>query len=384
MKLCIVGGALQGMEAAYLAYNAGYETVIVDRRADAPASSLGDHFVQLDPVKDRFKAMQVFGDCDAVLPANENPELLTVLETLTFDAEVPLLFDMDAYRISCSKIVSNDLMGRLSVPMPKQWPACGFPAVVKPSSQSGSVGVSVVRSEAEMNRGLEEIQRLNDVPVIQEYVRGRNFSVEVIGDGISAMPYFLTEVILDENYDCKMVRCNPDKDKEVCLQLGEYAVKIAESMSLNGIMDIEAIEGQNGIRTLEIDARLPSQTPAAVYHATGVNLLKELVKSRFRGITVPKFHSCSSIYEHVYVDKGTMRTCGEKMFSHVKEPYILDGLFGADRVITDFSSSNETWYATLIFTGRDETETENKRKNCIRSMMEECSIRTYYDSSPEV
>jgi len=384
MKLCIVGGALQGMEAAYLACNAGYETVIVDRRVDAPASSLGDHFVKLDPVKDRSKAMRVFGDCDAVLPANENLELLEALRSLAHDAEIPLLFDMDAYRISCSKIASNDLMDHLSVPMPTKWPTCGFPAVVKPSSQSGSIGVSVVRNEEEMSRGLEEVKRLNDVPVVQEYVCGRNFSVEVIGNGTSAVPYFLTEVILDKNYDCKMVRCNPEKDKEACLQLGTYAVKIAESMSLNGIMDIEAIEGQSGMRTLEIDARIPSQTPAAVYHATGVNLLKELVNSRFKGVTVPKSHSGSSIYEHVYVDKKIMRTCGEKMFSHVKEPYIIDGLFGADRAITDFSPSKETWYATLIFTGRDEAETENKRENCIRSIIEECSIQTYYDSSPEV
>ncbi|MFA6710301.1 MAG: 3-methylornithine--L-lysine ligase PylC [Candidatus Methanomethylophilaceae archaeon] len=384
MRLCIVGGALQGMEAAYLALNAGYETVIVDRRVDAPASSLGDHFIQMDPVKDRSKALQVIGDCDAVLPANENIELLSVLRSLACEAEVPLLFDMDAYRVSSSKIASNDLMGRLSVPMPIQWPTCGFPAVVKPSSQSGSIGVSVVRNEGEMNRGLEEVKRLKDVPVVQEYVHGRNFSVEVIGNGMSAVSYFLTEVILDENYDCKMVRCNPGKDRGVCLQLGSYAVKIAESMSLNGIMDIEAIEGESGIRILEVDARIPSQTPAAIYHATGVNLLKELVNSRSKSMTVPRFHSGSSIYEHVYVDSGIMRTCGEKMFSNVREPYILDGLFGADRVITDFSPSKEIWYATLIFTGRDEAEAENKRKNSISLMMDECSIRKYCDPSPGV
>lgn len=37
MRLCIVGGALQGMEAVFLASKAGYETVVIDRRPDAPA-----------------------------------------------------------------------------------------------------------------------------------------------------------------------------------------------------------------------------------------------------------------------------------------------------------------------------------------------------------
>ena len=32
MRLCIVGGALQGMEAAFLGKKAGFETVVIDRR----------------------------------------------------------------------------------------------------------------------------------------------------------------------------------------------------------------------------------------------------------------------------------------------------------------------------------------------------------------
>ena len=36
MRLAIVGGALQGMEAAYLSKRAGYETVVIDRKIDCP------------------------------------------------------------------------------------------------------------------------------------------------------------------------------------------------------------------------------------------------------------------------------------------------------------------------------------------------------------
>ena len=40
MRLAIVGGKLQGTEAAYLGLKAGYEVVLIDRRSDVPASGL--------------------------------------------------------------------------------------------------------------------------------------------------------------------------------------------------------------------------------------------------------------------------------------------------------------------------------------------------------
>ena len=41
MRLLIVGGKLQGTEAAYLAGKAGWETVLVDRREDYPSPREG-------------------------------------------------------------------------------------------------------------------------------------------------------------------------------------------------------------------------------------------------------------------------------------------------------------------------------------------------------
>jgi len=42
MKIAIVGAELHGIEAAYLAKKAGFETVVIGKRKDAPALSLGD------------------------------------------------------------------------------------------------------------------------------------------------------------------------------------------------------------------------------------------------------------------------------------------------------------------------------------------------------
>ncbi len=40
MLIGIVGGRLQGMEAVYLAKKAGFETLVIDRKEDAPATSI--------------------------------------------------------------------------------------------------------------------------------------------------------------------------------------------------------------------------------------------------------------------------------------------------------------------------------------------------------
>ena len=45
MKVAIIGGKLQGVEAAYLAGKAGWDVTIIDRVPDVPASGLCHQFL---------------------------------------------------------------------------------------------------------------------------------------------------------------------------------------------------------------------------------------------------------------------------------------------------------------------------------------------------
>ena len=248
--------------------------------------ALGDETYIFDPTEDIDAAMKIFGDCDAVLPACEEIDLLELLNLHLNEADIPFLFDLNAYEISSSKERSNVLMSEAGVPMPLPWPECGFPAIVKPSCQSGSVGVTAVKNEDERQKALAKVAKLNDVPIVQEFVSGKSVSIEAIGNGKEARSYVTTEVVLDRNYDCKMVRCSPDillrKDallREACRKRGGHR--------LNALMDMEAIDTHNG--PIEIDARILSQRPAGRRHR--YNLLKELsnaleteYRTGFRGI----------------------------------------------------------------------------------------------------
>ena len=385
MRIAIVGGALQGMEAVLLSKAAGYETVVLDRKKSAPAMSLCDEPVNIDPTKDPEGALEVFRGCDAVIPACEEIDLLKVLDSMKSKMDAPLLFDLASYNISNSKNRSNEVMKSVGVPLPQPWPQCGFPAIVKPSSQSGSIGVTVAMNDEDMKKGLDIVKSLNDEPVIQEFVHGKSVSVEVIGNGKTAKGYITTEVCLDSNYDCKMVRCNPNiMTKDDCDLFAKIGKDVAEAIGLSALMDVEAILTPKGLRVLEIDARIPSQTPAAIEAATGVNLLEELATTALGKPADRKPREGSSVYRHVYLRNGELRSSGEKEFGHVVSPRFAPGLFGSDNCITDYEPGKAEWHATLISKGRTEKEADEKADACIERILNECSIERFLDGTPEM
>lgn len=385
MKIGIVGGALQGMEAVFLSSKAGFETLVIDRKEEAPAMSLCDYGEVVDVVADPITTKKLLMDCDAVIPACEEIDALVALNEMMKNAEIPFLFDLDSYRLSSSKERSNMMMEELKVPIPIPWPDCGFPAIVKPSSQSGSVGVSQVDDELEMDIALEKIRELNDVPIIQEFVSGKSVSIEVIGNGRSAKALQTTEVILDSNYDCKMVCCEPgiisEEDEKIFAEIGE---RMAEKMKLKALMDVEAIYTKKGLRVLEIDARIPSQTPAAVWAATDLNIMEELLFSAMEKETgVRSRNECSS-YEHYVSDGCNLMTCGEKEFGKISKPRFEERFFGSDEAITDYYPGTNVWRATVICKGKTSSDVLHKRKEFIRNIMGDCGLEEYIDRSPEM
>ncbi len=385
-RLAIVGGKLQGMEAAYLARKAGIRTVVLDRDPDAPALALADEPVLIDLMVERDEALKVLGDCDAILPANENLETLRTLTAMRDELGAPLVFDMNAYSISSSKSRSNDFMHRVGVPLPRPWPECGFPVVVKPSEASGSHGVTRALDAEQMQAGVDAIQGMGQEAVVQEFLDGPSISVEVISNGTEAVSLVTTEIVLDDVYDCKMV-ASPwyEGDEAVVGELAEAGRKMAMDLHLKGIMDVEAIVSNGVPRILEIDARIPSQTPAAVLHSHGINMIDMLVRNAVEGRLEqpPVREQRFAFYEHVAVDDGIMRSCGEGVFAEVRAPRIVSGLFGSDEMITDYAPGKTRWRATIMNSASTRSEAEAKRHKVLRSIIDQEGISAYIDPTPE-
>ncbi len=95
-----------------------------------------------------------------------------------------------ASAMAMDKVITKRLMGWAGLPTAEwRYPATaaavaelGLPVVVKPRREGSSVGLSVVRAEAEVAPALE---RAGDA-LVERYIPGREFAVGVLGEGPQA------------------------------------------------------------------------------------------------------------------------------------------------------------------------------------------------------
>lgn len=358
MRLLIVGGRLQGTEAAYLAAKAGWETILVDRREDVPAAALADRVVVADLATDEQLCRRLVSTCDAVLPACEDTETLAWLDSQAPRWDAPLLFDLAAYRVSASKLASAELFDRLGVARPRPWPACGLPAVVKPDGASGSEGVTVARDEQTLEAARRELAAAGHDCVVEEFVEGPSLSLEVLCWGDVAVPLQVTGLEFDDVYDCKRVvaplegwdaRVTP----VVTERFDRATATLAAGLGLRGLMDVEVmVRGDGQPAVLEIDARLPSQTPTAVLWSSGLNIVEALYETARRGAPpqADRAPRRAVVYEHVHAHDGVLEVAGEHVMAAAGPLALLPGFFGADEALTDYGHGASSWSATLICT----------------------------------
>jgi pyrrolysine biosynthesis protein PylC len=265
----VVGGNLQGVEATYLAKKAGWEVIVVDRKPDAPASGLGERYIQLE-VTNENDLGPALKSVDLVIPALENQMALAYLDQWTRAKGIPFAFDAAAYAITSSKIKSNHLFTNIGLPIPAPWPACGLPVIAKPSVGSGSRKITVFNEAHSLQHHIKES---NEEWVIQEFLQGPLYSLEVVGFSGQYTPLTVTDLRMDADYDCKRVLAPTDLPKSLISDFEHVSISLARELALKGLMDIEVILHDNMLKILEVDARLPSQTPTAVYWSTGLNMV---------------------------------------------------------------------------------------------------------------
>ncbi|MDR1319843.1 MAG: 3-methylornithine--L-lysine ligase PylC [Gracilibacteraceae bacterium] len=362
MRLLIAGGRLQAVEAVYLAKKLGWETVVLDRRPGAEAAGMGDEFYCC-AAEDEDTVLPVVKSADAVLPALENLPALLRLEGYCRRAGTPFLFDTRAYRLSSSKLRSDAFFRKNGVPAPRYYPAAGFPLVLKPDGQSGSAGVRVIRGPAELDL------RAAAGWVLQEYLAGRSYSLEVVGDGRRFELLQVTEIITDREHDCKCVLAGDGIPADVAREFAALGQKLGELIRIRGVFDIEVIAAEGGLRVLEIDARLPSQTPVCVYHSRGVNILERmyawLVKAQAEPPAAPGAVK-AAMYKQIHVAGTGVVSRGERILTGRGPLRIQEGLFGADCMITDHAPSKEEWVAAVIVTGRTRAAAAEKFRGVIK------------------
>lgn len=173
---------------------------------------------------------------------------------------------------------------------------CGihFPCVVKPCSGGSSIGVSIVHDKAEYEQALKEAFRWENELVIEEYVKGREFSVGVID--FQALP--IIEIAPVEGfYDYKnkykagstVETCPAELSEQITKEMQGYAEKVAEVLGLNTYSRTDfLLDAEDHIFCLEANT-LPGMTPTSLLpqeaKVTGVDfnqLCERLIESSMR------------------------------------------------------------------------------------------------------
>ncbi len=124
-----------------------------------------------------------------------------------------------ASAVCFNKLLANKVLESFDVPVPRysfmhgsanngsKAPPFGFPMVVKPASGGSAIGVTIARDGERLKSAMQTAFAEDKNIIIDEFIKGRELTVSVIGNGdLKILP--LTEITTDEefyNYKAKYV-----------------------------------------------------------------------------------------------------------------------------------------------------------------------------------
>ncbi|OUJ18920.1 (3R)-3-methyl-D-ornithine:L-lysine ligase pyrrolysine biosynthesis protein PylC [Methanonatronarchaeum thermophilum] len=352
MSVLIVGGGLQGFELCYLANKSNRNSMIVDRKANPIARSISDGFFQID-ITDQFTKFREFArDFEYIVPATENQETLKLLQKKDSELKPEILFDFNSFfMMSNKKQMYNELEPFVDIP-PKQTES-EPPWICKPTYGSGSQGVRKVNKK-------QQVETIGTDYLVQKYIEGKHYSTEAISRDGETFEYVTTVLEFDESYGCCRIICTPKISTEILKEQSEIIKKITNNLNINYLFDIQTVRN-NKTYLIEVNTRFPSQTPIAVYWATGINLLEEMIKPD-KGFETysKKIEVDPVVFEHFKIDDevtniGEIQLINSQnyrkySFDHCEELYLGE--------LPDGST-----VGTVIFKSKSMEELEQKRSS---------------------
>lgn len=144
-----------------------------------------------------------------------------------------------------------------------------LPCVVKPCCGGSSIGVSIVRTEEEYRKALKEAFYWEEKIIIEDYIKGREFSVGVID--FKALP--IIEIApLEGFYDYKnkyaagsaIETCPADLSEDITKKMQYYAEEVAKVLGLNTYARMDfLLDEERNMYCLEANT-LPGMTPISL------------------------------------------------------------------------------------------------------------------------
>lgn len=151
-------------------------------------------------------------------------------------------------KICSDKIESYYAFKKIGIPVPKIYDmnSVKFPCIIKPRSGRGSSGVYKVTNEYEFNFYMGKV----DDPIIQEYVEGEEYTIDVLADKKGNCLSVVPRLRLNTESGISV------KGKTVYDQvIINYAKKLAKKLKLFGPTCIQCIKNEDELKFIEINTR---------------------------------------------------------------------------------------------------------------------------------
>lgn len=144
-----------------------------------------------------------------------------------------------------------------------------FPCVVKPCSGGSSVGIAKAENKAEFEVAVKDAFKYENEVVVEQFVKGREFSVGVIG-GKALPPIEIAPISGFYDYQAKyqagatVETCPADIDEQTDKKLRSQAEAAFEALLLESYARIDFLLDENG-QTYCLEANtLPGMTPTSL------------------------------------------------------------------------------------------------------------------------
>ncbi len=261
---------------------------------------------QYDPKKDMEKLWRdaLSKKIDLVFPAlhgsyGEDGKLQGFLETLG----VPYIFSgVLASSLAMDKHRSKILISNKGIPVAKDLilrkkseeniPNLEFPLVIKPVNSGSSVGISITKNKQQLKKGIEEAFSHDEEIMIEEYIKGRELTVTILGnEEPRALPVLEIKPKNSEWFDYES-KYTPGATEEICpakipqkieKKIQGYAKEIFLAIGCRDLARVDFIWDQNSgkIYFLEINT-IPGMTGTSLVpqtaRADGLNFERLLDK----------------------------------------------------------------------------------------------------------
>lgn len=221
--------------------------------------NLGYKYFVYDPKTDLSKLIKDRGKIDVVLPIlhgtmGEDGAIQGFLELLN----LPYAFsDVSASVLGINKFFQHQLFEKNKIPIPKYQMVREIsdrlkflpPFVAKPNTQGSSVGVTVVRYKKDIKKALNLAFRYDKEVLVEEYIKGLEITVGVLGKGDNAKALPVVEIVPKKEFFDYQAKYDGTTEEIVPARIPtplarraqNYALKVHKLLGCSGVTRVDMI-----------------------------------------------------------------------------------------------------------------------------------------------